>query len=201
MTAGSATGAGQPSGTGQRRSNLDAVDAGQLAEAIPRRMRLMVPATVEVRIARKNLEGLAAGIEGRGQAARHANVVTSALALRLKAPDGGFAIDGLSPETQWIENRLNIVSGDEFASWRWVVRPLHRGRGRLQLVVSARTTGPDGGTAETALPDQMIDVRVRTNWGLTAMRWTGWIIAAIIGGALAKFGAAGYEIVRRLAGW
>ena len=137
--------AGPPTAAPVRKPGLEAVNAGQLAEAIPRRMRLMVPERVEVRIARKDLEGLAAGLEGRGPAARHDIVITSAMSVRLKAPDGGFAIDSLSPDTQWIENRLNLAGGDEFASWRWTVRPIRRGRARLHLIVSARTAGPDGG--------------------------------------------------------
>jgi neural Wiskott-Aldrich syndrome protein len=167
-------------------------------------MRLWAPEKVEVRIARKSLDGLAAGIEGRGTPARHDIVITSAMSVRLKAPDGGFAIDSVSPETQWIENRPGLLSSDEFASWRWTVRPLRKGRARLHLVISARTAGADGGTAETALPDQVIEVKVRTNWGLTVMRWGGWMLAAVGGGALAKFGGELYlparEILQRVIG-
>ena len=43
-------------------------------------------------------------------------------------------------------------------------------------------------TAETALPDQLVDVKVSINYGRTLGRWMGWIIAAVIGGLLAKFG-------------
>jgi neural Wiskott-Aldrich syndrome protein len=163
-------------------------------------MRLWVPEKIEVRIARRGLDALTAGLEGRGPAGRHDIVITSAMSVRLKAPDGGFAIDGVSPETQWIENRPGLLSSDEFASWRWTVRPLRKGRARLHLVVSARTTGPDGGTAETALPDQIIEVKVRTNYGLAIKRWGGWITAAVVGGALAKFGEGALDLARKLAG-
>ncbi len=60
---------------------------------------------------------------------------------------------------------------DDFASWRWTITPRERGRQRLQLLISARTIGADGLTAETALPDQMIEVRVGVNYARTAARW------------------------------
>jgi hypothetical protein len=52
--------------------------------------------------------------------------------------------------------------------------------------------------AETALPDQVITVRVRTNYGRTAKRWIGWVIAAVAGGLLAKFGEGAFEPLVRL---
>jgi neural Wiskott-Aldrich syndrome protein len=183
-----------------RRNTLAAVNPGQLAEAIPRLMRAWISERIEVRIARKSFDGLSLGIEGRGTPARHDIVVTSAMSVRLKAPDGGFAIDTLTPETQWIENRPGLISNDDFASWRWTVRPMRAGRARLHLVISARTAGPDGSTAETALPDQIIEIKVRTNFALAAKRWGGWIAAAVVGGALGKFGESAFEVLRRIYG-
>ena len=61
---------------------------------------------------------------------------------------------------------------------------------------------PDGLAAETALPDQVITVRVHTNYARAAARWLGWGAAAVIGGLLAKFGEgafdAGLQSVSRL---
>ncbi len=90
--------------------------------------------------------------------------------MRLRAPDGGFLIETRSPETQWIENVLGITS-DEYASWRWTITARERGKRQLQLIVSARTVGSDGLTAETALPDQVIDVKVGINYADSAKRW------------------------------
>lgn len=163
------------------------VDLGQLVENVPRFMRVGIPEIVEVRIARADLQNIAVGMEGRGAAFRHDLVVTRAMSVKLRAPDGGMWIETASPETQWIESRPGLMS-DDFASWRWTVLPERRGRSRLQLVASARTVGTDGLAAETALPDQMIEVRVGVNFGRLAARWGGWAIAAIVGGALAKFG-------------
>ena len=79
-----------------------------------------------------------------------------------------------------------LLSSDDFASWRWHVTPRDKGRRRLQLIISARTVSADGLAAETALPDQVITVRVRTNYGRSAKRWMGWVFAAVAGGLLAS---------------
>ncbi len=162
-------------------------EIGQLVENIPRAMRVAVPVLVEVRIARAEVQSLAEGLQGGGAAYRHAVTVTKAMAVRLRAPDGGFFIETASPETQWIE-KTALLSTDDYASWRWHVTPRERGRKRLQLIISARTVSGDGLAAETALPDQVITVRVRTNYGKLISHWFGWGAAAVIGGLIAKFG-------------
>ena len=74
--------------------------------------------------------------------------------------------------------------------------PQTRGRTRLQIVVSARTIGADGMAAETGLPDQVVEVKVRTNYKRVFVRFFGWIIAAVAGGAFAKFGESGLDIAQ-----
>lgn len=185
-------------GSGPFVGSWPLIEAGQLVENIPRRMRVGVPVVVEARIARADVKALAEGLQGGGAAFRHEVVVTKAMSVRLRAPEGGFSIENRSPETQWIENVLGLGS-DDFASWRWTVTPRSRGRRQLQLIVSARTVGADGVTAETALPDQLVDVKVAINYGRTLGRWAGWIGAAIVGGLLAKFGETGYVILKLLA--
>ena len=172
-------------------------ETGQLAENIPRGMRVGKSERVEVRIAKAAAKAITEGLEGGGVAWRHEVTVTQAMSVRLRAPDGGFFIETVSPETQWIENQLGFAS-DDFASWRFLVTPQSRGWSRLQIVVSARTIGADGMAAETALPDQVVEVKVRTNYKRAFLRWTGWIIAAVAGGALAKFGEGGFAIAQTL---
>ncbi len=159
---------------------------GQLIENIPRRMCAGIAEQIEIRIARASLQNLGAGMRGAA-AHHHVVMVTKAMSVRLRAPDGGFYIETASPETQWTDNHLGVLS-DDYASWRWSVTPRRAGRARLQLIVSARTMGGDGLMAETALPDQIFDVRITTNYGRLAARWTGWAAAAIVGGLLARFG-------------
>lgn len=163
-------------------------------------MRVAVPVLVEVRVAKADVKAVADGMSG--VTARHEVMVTKAMSVRLRAPEGGFYIEPTSPETQWLENTLGLMA-DDYASWRWTVTPRAKGRRRLQLVVAARTVGRDGLAAETALPEQVIDVRVTTNYGLVARRWGSWIAAAIAGGVLQHFAdpliAAGARLANLLA--
>jgi neural Wiskott-Aldrich syndrome protein len=179
-------------GTGRAKA-----ETGQLAENIPRGMRVGKSERVEVRIAKVTAKAITEGLEGGGVAWQHELTVTQAMSVRLRAPDGGFFIETVSPETQWIENQLGFDS-DDFASWRFLVTPQSRGWSRLQIIVSARTIGADGMAAETALPDQVVDVKVRTNYQRTFLRWVGWIIAAVAGGALAKFGEGSLDVAHAL---
>ncbi|MCB1526087.1 MAG: hypothetical protein KDJ45_00110 [Hyphomicrobiaceae bacterium] len=178
---------GQPKAAGRPRQRSAELAAGQMVENIPRVMRVGVATVVEARIARAEVKALAEGLQGGGSAWRHDLTVTKAMSVRLRAPDGGFFIETNSPETQWIENTLGFDT-DDYASWRWSVTPKERGAKRLQLIISARTVGTDGLAAETALPDQVVDVKVRINYGKTAKRWGGWALAAVLGGVLARFG-------------
>ncbi|MGQ0457309.1 MAG: Clp protease N-terminal domain-containing protein [Hyphomicrobium sp.] len=174
--------------------NAPSVETGQLAENIPRDMRVGVTERAEVRIAKASVKAIVEGLEGGGAAWRHDVVVTKAMSVRLRAPDGGFFIETASPETQWIENNIGL-GGDDFASWRFLITPESRGRSQLQIIVSARTVGADGVAAETALPDQVIDVTVRTNYKRALAKVSGWVAAAIAGGALARFGESGLDAV------
>lgn len=161
---------------------------GQLIETVPRRMRVGVTAPVEVRIAKAEVKAISDGLDVGRTAHRHDIQVTKAMSVRLRAPEGGFFIETASPETQWIENALGLMA-DDYARWRWTVTPKLRGKRRLLLIVSARTVGPDGLAAETALPDQIIEIRVSTNYGVLVKRLAGWVVAAIAGGLLARFGS------------
>jgi hypothetical protein len=160
-------------------------------------MRVAVAAMIEVRVARADVQALAEGLQGGGAAYQHEVMVTKAMSVRLRAPDGGFFIETASPETQWIEKTM-LLSSDDFASWRWHVTPREAGRKRLQLIISARTVSADGLAAETALPDQVITVRVRTNYAKVAGRWIGWGVAAIAGGLLAKFGEGAFAAIGKM---
>jgi hypothetical protein len=189
----------QPAPRGAPRQGSPRAEIGQLVENIPRSMRVAVAAMIEVRVARADVRALAEGLQGGGAAYQHEVTVTKAMSVRLRAPDGGFFIETASPETQWIEKTM-LLSSDDFASWRWHVTPREAGRKRLQLIISARTVSADGLAAETALPDQVITVRVRTNYGKVVSRWFGWGVAAIIGGLLAKFGDAAFAIIGKIIG-
>lgn len=174
-------------------------EAGQLVENIPRAMRVDRTERVEIRIAKASVKQLTDGLDGGGAARQHDIAITRAMSVRMRAPEGGFFIETASPETQWIENALGYPS-DEYASWRFLVTPQERGWSRLQIIVSARTIGGDGGAAESALPDQVVEVKVRANLKRALGRLVGWTVAAIAGGALSMFGQSAYQLVQTLVG-
>jgi neural Wiskott-Aldrich syndrome protein len=181
----------------EKRAKSPNVDAGQLAENIPRSMRVGKTSRAEIRIAKSSVKALTEGLEGGGQVWQHAVTITKAMSVRIRAPEGGFFIESASPETQWIESNLGYAS-DDFASWRFLITPQSRGWSSLQIIVSARTIGADGVAAETALPDQLVEVKVRTNIARTLTRFLSWTVAAIVGGALATFGESGMGTVSAL---
>jgi neural Wiskott-Aldrich syndrome protein len=176
-------------------------ERGPLVESVPRRMRSGVPATAEVRIARERIDGLMLALCNRG--VRLEAYPTRTLAVRLRAPNGGFAIEANSPETQWIDRSASNLS-DGFAAWRWTITPQGRGRNRLLLTVSARLIGQDGLVAEAAPSDRSIDVRIAPNYRRQAQRWLGWLAALITGAVLAHFaggvGGTVHLLIRQLSG-
>jgi len=100
-------------------------EKGLLIEAVPRRMRVGVSTTAEVRIARDKIDGLLAALNGRDP---HSSAdLTRALSVRLRAKKGIFWIEPATAETQWIESEPGRIVGD-FITWRWTVVPRRRGR-------------------------------------------------------------------------
>ena len=137
---------------------------GGLIHNIPRKMRVGVLATVEVRIPRRQA----------------ADTIT----VRLRAPESRFLIFPLSPETCWTDE----AEGDrnDYAIWRWNVTPQRRGRARL--LVSAQTLNANGMAAEAVLPDQVIKIHVRVNYGRNLRKVSGWGILMVAGAALSTWG-------------
>ena len=153
--------------------------AGQLIHSIPRRMRVGALETVEVRIPRR----------------QRADAIT----VRLRAPDGGFLIFPLSPETCRTDEATG--AGEDYASWRWSVMPQRRGKARLVLIIAAQTLDANGMTAEAALPDQVIKVHVRVNFGRTVRKVAGGGLLILAGGALNAWGRELYPPALEAVGW
>jgi hypothetical protein len=148
-------------------------------------MRVGAPTSAQVRISRDKVDGLVQLLMGPRGAHQHPdNVVARVLTVRLRAPDGGFAIEAGTPETQWVDttNAMGIPLAEPIG-WRWTVTPQRRGRRRLLLEVAARTVGREGITAETSPPERVIDVTVSPN----RLRRVGRLLAI----ALAFGGGAG----------
>jgi hypothetical protein len=143
-----------------------AIEPSQLAHSIPTRMKRGRPVLVEVRIERPPLPGSMTTPNSRPSSLRSETVVARAISVRLRSAKGLFAIDALSPETQWDQaaagggGRMN----SDAAVWRFSILPNDAGSNQLLLTASARTIGADAVIVETALPDQPVAVRVRSNW-------------------------------------
>ena len=173
-------------------------EIGQLVENIPRSMRVAVPALIEVRIARADVQALAEGLQGGGAAYQHEVTVTKAMSVRLRAPDGGFFIETASPETQWIEKAM-LLSSEDFASWRWHVTPREQGAAAAAVDhlgahrERRRPGGRDGAARSGDHGARAHQLRARS-----AARWVGWGAAAVVGGLLAKFGEGAFDALGRM---
>ena len=170
---------------------------GRLIENIPRRMRAAVAERIEVRISREDSVALGRGMEGRAETVRHDIMITQAMSVTLRSPDGGFAIEPLSPETQWIFERPETAEGETYGRWRWVVTPSETGQRRLQLIIAARSIDKNGLVGDTALPDQVITVRVRMNFLRSLGRGIQWLAAMILGGVLTELALIGMRILEK----
>jgi neural Wiskott-Aldrich syndrome protein len=154
-------------------------------EAIPRKARVGTAASAQVRIGRDKIDNLMQLLTGSRMQHHPEAVVARVLSVRLRAPDGGFSIEPGTPETQWIEATPGQPQ-DDHVVWSWTVTPLRRGRRRLQLLVSARTVGRDGITAETAPPDRVIEVTVRPRLVRRLLRWAATVVLLGVGAALGR---------------
>ena len=175
----------------RRRATAQAgvhVKAGKLVENVPRVMRTGIPMIAEVRISRKDTDALVAGLQG--EARKHDILTTPAMTVTLQAPDGGFHIQNLSRETQWIDGRylakLGLLGQGEYGCWKWLVTPLESGAKRLNIVAAAKTS-EDGIQAETPLPEQVVQVKVHVNYSRAAGRFVKWLAVAAAGGVIAEY--------------
>lgn len=174
-----------------REAPRPGTEIGQLVENIPRRMKVGVVETVEVRIAR---EGVAAGagLQGGGTPHTHQLLITHAMSVRIQGEPGRFYIEPKSPETQWTGARPDQLASD-YAVWRFTVIPQVRGPAELTLIVASRSIGADGVIADSSLPEQRISIRISANLTRGFKRWAGWIAVAVLGGVLAKLGEGFWE--------
>lgn len=156
--------------------------AGRLVENIPRRMRVGVSESVEIRVGREELTSLmTSGLIGTADPkthAVHAVEIIESMTVRLFAPQGGFEIGGASPETQIVD--AGGVS-TAYGRWLWTVTPLRRGHHRIQICISAQVKTNDGLPAHSTLPDQIIEIEVAVNYKSVAVQ-----AAVVSSGAMAS---------------
>ncbi len=134
-----------------------------LLEHIPRKMRVAVAETLEVRMTKDDAAALFDSLRVRGPAGNGHAQISRAVTVRLTAPEGGFFIETLTPETQWIFDRPSFLGGDEFGRWIWTLIPSDSGRHKLSLVLTARDIDDNGLAGDIAAPEQIVEIRVRGN--------------------------------------
>jgi hypothetical protein len=124
-------------------------------------------------------------------AARMDAIAARAITVRLRPLKGAFLVDAPSPETHWDLVRPGGLLTGEDAVWRFVVTPQRVGRGAVSLQVVARLIGADGIHVETALPEQIINVRSGRNL-IVGLRRAG--LYLLIGAV----SIAGFEVAQKL---
>jgi hypothetical protein len=122
------------------------------------------------------------------------------MTVTLQAPEGGFIIQSLSRETQWIDGsshaKLGLLSQADHGCWKWIVTPLGSGMRRLDIVAAAKTS--EGGVqAETPMPEQVVHVQVRVNYLRTFKELGQWAAVAAAGGLVAEYAATLFKLVAR----
>lgn len=175
-----------PAADAARLRARDQAVAGKLVENIPRVMRVAVPEIVEIRLSREESAALFQNMQGRGDVQAHDVTVTRAMTVRLRAPTGGFFIETLSPETQWVLDRPSFLGSEPFGRWVWTVIPNERGNHRLQVIIASRNIDENGLAGDLALPDQVIDVKVRINYRRSAAQLFRSVFLLLAGGALTE---------------
>lgn len=158
----------------------------ELTAFIPPRLMAGRTTIIEIELPRSKLVGLNLARNFASADGSAGDIVApTAVVLRLRAPEGGFFIEPISTETQWLGN-TNDGTGPPLC-WRWNVTPKRSGRYPLQALIAGRTIGRDGFAAEAALPGQSANVRVRGDVAKWAARTAGLVGAFALGAALTLF--------------
>jgi hypothetical protein len=159
--------------------------AARLVESVPRAMRVAVPEIIEIRLSKEESAAIVQSLQGRDMHS-HKVPVSRTMTLRLRAPKGGFFIETLSPETQWMFDRPSFLDGEPFGRWLWTVIPNERGKHKLQMIVSSRNIDENGLAGDVPLPEQMIEIKVRTNYKRELAQIFRGLLLLLLGGALTE---------------
>lgn len=176
-------------------SGTTTVSIARLIEHIPRKMRASVPETIEVRLSKEEAAGLFEGVKGQGTAQSQ---LTRAITIKLSAPEGGFFIETLSPETQWLFDRPSFLGEEAFGRWIYTVVPHESGRHVLLLQVSARDMDETGVARDLAVPEQAVEVRVRANYGHALGSLFRALFLLVAGGAIMEGGLYFLKILGKI---
>lgn len=180
-----------------RRGNAGTVALlAKIIETIPRKARAGIPQTVQISLSKEEA-GLIFGRVFRRppqQAAGH-EAFCRAVTIRLSAPEGGFFIEALTPETQWL---LDRTTEEAFGTWAWTVSPKASGRCCLKASLCAREVDASGPGAVTALPDQIVKVRIRDSFWLTLASFVRAVLLMLAGSGLTMTAWYAWKVAVRL---
>lgn len=169
-----------------------------LFENAPRKMRKHHVEEITVRLSRDKAGG--AGMSGAVE--RHQILAASAMTVELDDPTFSYSIRPRTPATQWVdrEGLSELGLPERPAEWRWAVEPLKTGVRPLHIRASARVMDSEGGAAEEALPEQVIEVTVRVDPRQTLNQAARWTLFGFVAGVIGHYAEVIVEASRTLAG-
>ncbi len=195
----------------RRRANPDSLGAneslsatgsvlekGRLVENIPRRMKVNLPCRAQVRITRAHMDEINSEFADLSSSHIHELAVTEAMTVQLRAPGGGFHIENLSPQTQWIDRNQRHIDDADFGAWKWNVTPTKSGKSRLQLVISARTVDDEGNIHIADIPDKIIELGIARDHRTIAKRAAIVSVVGLAGLLVGKYGETVWQWVSQL---
>ncbi len=195
----------------RRRANPDSLGAneslsatgsvlekGRLVENIPRRMKVNLPCRAQVRITRAHMDEINSEFADLSSSHIHELAVTEAMTVQLRAPGGGFHIENLSPQTQWIDRNQRHIDDADFGAWKWNVTPTKSGKSRLQLVISARTVDDEGNIHIADIPDKIIELAIARDHRTIAKRAAIVSVVGLAGLLVGKYGETAWHWVSQL---
>jgi Clp amino terminal domain, pathogenicity island component len=150
-------------GTASRKDRTASANSASLLQDVPRNARIGSPETVRVRMTKEETSQLLSKARRRSppQHGTGAHILCCAVAMHLAAPEGGFFVEALSPETQWLPAAREAVEKEPFGDWAWTLMPADTGYYPLSLSVSARELDSNGNWAHVRLPVQTFKARIR----------------------------------------
>jgi hypothetical protein len=149
-------------------------------------MRVAIPEIIDIRLSKEEGAALFESANSRGAAQGQNVPVSRAITMRLRAPKGGLFVETLSAETQWVFDRPSFLGNEEFGRWVWTLIPSHGGAHKLQIAVSARNIDEHGLASDLVLPEHVIDIRARLNWGRAISRLAKSALLMAAGGVLTE---------------
>ncbi len=154
-------------------------------ENIPRSLRLARGEIVKIRLGKEEAGQLFVRTAQHPQQGREAQNATRAVSIRLSAPEGGFFIETMTPETQWLSDRANSPGEEPFGNWSWAVVPNETGWRILLISFCVRDIDASGALNGSQVTEQALKIRVGTNFGRLFWGSVRALLLLIAGGALA----------------